>query len=454
MNHPLTLLLIEDSPLYTRLLEQILQHEPNNPFSLELANTLYNGLRRLNHGGIDVILLDLSLPDSTGLDTLSKVHAKAPHLPVVIFSSLDDEDLTLQAIQEGAQDYLVKGQFNGQLLIRSLRYAIERKRIQEALRESEERYTLAARGSNDGLWDWNLRSYKIHFSPRWCEMLGYTAGEIGQMPDAWFNLVHPDDYPQLRRAIDGHLSGETDHLECEYRMLHKGGTYHWMLCRGLAVRTHDDIPYRMAGSQTDITRRKIAEQRLRHDALHDALTGLPNRNYFLSLLEQMVKRAQRQPQLLFAILFVDLDHFKQVNDTYGHQIGDQLLNAVAYRLEACVRAHDVVARLGGDEFVILLDTIVDAQEANEIGERIQSTLKLPFNLQTKTIQISASIGIRVSDKTYERPEDLLHDADTAMYHAKKNGKSRQEQFEESLQTTIPSFITDLPEVKSDWHSNR
>lgn len=441
MNHSLTLLLIEDSPLYIRLLEQILQHEPNNPFALEMANTLYSGLRRLTYSGIDVILLDLSLPDCTGLETLQRVQKKAPHLPIVILSSHDDEQLTLQAIHDGAQDYLVKGQFNGQLLIRSLRYAIERKRIQEALRESEERYTLAAHGSNDGLWDWNLRSYKVYYSPRWCEMLGYEEHEMGHTPDTWFDLVHAEDYPQLRRAIDNHLSGNTDHLECEYRMLHKGGTYHWMLCRGLAVRSPDDIPYRIAGSQTDITRRKLAEQRLRHDALHDMLTGLPNRSYFISLLDQAVKRAKRQSGLLFAVLFIDLDRFKQVNDTFGHQIGDQLLNAVAYRLKACVREHDVVGRLGGDEFVVLLDGIENEREPSEVGERIQSALQLPFNLQGKVMQISASIGIRVSGGVLERPEDLLHEADTAMYYAKKGGKARQVRFDESLLAISSRFMT-------------
>ena len=441
MNHSLTLLLIEDSPLYTRLLEQILQHEPNNPFSLEHANSLQSGLRRLIHSGIDVILLDLSLPDSAGLYTLSQVQAKAPHLPIVIFSSLDDEQTTVQAIQNGAQDYLVKGQFNGQLLLRSLRYAIERKRIQEALRESEERYTLAARGSNDGLWDWNLRSYSIYFSPRWREMLGYNEDDLGHTPDAWFDLVHVDDYPQLKQAIDGHLSGDSDHLECEYRMLHKGGVYHWMLCRGLAMRNKDDLPYRMAGSQTDITRRKIAEQRLRHDALHDPLTGLSNRSYFLHLLDQIVKRAQRQPQLLFAVLFVDLDHFKQVNDTFGHQIGDQLLNAVAYRLQACVRSHDIVARLGGDEFVILLDSIESAQEAHDIEKRINNTLKLPFKLGSQLIQTSASIGLAMSTCNYERPEDLLHEADTAMYRAKKGQDNRHAPFDIEEVTDVFDTLT-------------
>ena len=442
MTHPFILLLIEDSPLYTRLLEQILDREANNPFGLEKANSLANGLRLLAQNDIDVILLDLSLPDSSGLETLLQVQKEFPHLPIVILSSLDDDELTLQAIHEGAQDYLVKGQFNGQLLVRSLRYAIERKQIQEALRESEERYTLAARGANDGLWDWNLRSYKIYFSARWREMLGYEEHEIDQTPDAWFDLVHADDCPQLKLAIDNHLLGETDHFECEYRILHKEGMYHWMLCRGLAVRDNNDVPYRMAGSQTDITRQKVAEQRLRHDALHDALTGLPNRNHFLTVLDQMVKRVQRQPQLLFAILFIDLDHFKQINDTYGHQIGDHLLSAVAYRLKVCVRAQDVVARMGGDEFVVLLDSISSINEADEIGKRILNALALPFDVQGEALEISASIGIRVNDFAFERLEDLLHEADTAMYYAKKNGKSRQVKFEEGLESIVSRFATD------------
>jgi PAS domain S-box-containing protein len=202
-----------------------------------------------------------------------------------------------------------------------------------ALRESEERYALAVEGANDGLWDWNLINNRIYFSPRWKAMLGINEDDISDSSDEWFNRVHSDDFHRVQAEVISHLDGHTTHLESEYRVLHKDGGYRWMLCRGLAVRDLAGQTYRMAGSQTDITARKNIEQQLMNDSLHDALTGLPNRVFLLDRLGHVLNRTKRRSDPTSAMLFLDIDRFKVINDSLGHKAGDELLIATARRLE-------------------------------------------------------------------------------------------------------------------------
>ena len=317
-----------------------------------------------------------------------------------------------------------------------LRDITERKRAEEALRKSKERYALAARGANDGLWDWDLKTNEVYFSPRWKSMLGYEESEIGDSLDEWFGRVHPEELDRVNMELSAHLEGLTRHFEKEHRMLHKDGTYRWMLTRGLAIRDADGNAYRMAGSQTDITERKRVEKQLLHDAFHDALTGLLNRALFMDRLGRSVERAKRRDDYLFAVLFMDLDCFKNVNDSLGHTIGDELLIASARRLERCLRPSDTVARLGGDEFVILLEDIRDISDATRVTGRIQEQLALPFKLNGHEVFTSASIGIVLSETGYGRPEDILQDADIAMYRAKVLGKARHELFDRAMRARI------------------
>jgi diguanylate cyclase (GGDEF)-like protein/PAS domain S-box-containing protein len=288
--------------------------------------------------------------------------------------------LGVKAVKEGAQDYLVKGQVDSYLLMHAIRYAIERQRVQIALRESEERYALAVGGANDGLWDWKLETNVIYLSPRWKFLLGYGENEIGNSPEEWFNRIHPEELEQVKADIAAHLEGHIPHFENEHRMKHKDGTYRWMLSRGLAVRGADGKAYRMAGSQTEITDRKMAEEKLFYDASHDALTGLPNRSLFMDLLSRSIGHAKRHEDYLFAVLFLDLDRFKVINDSLGHQIGDQLLIEISKSVEKTLRPNDTMARLGGDEFAILLDDLENASHATRVAGRIQKRLSIPFNL--------------------------------------------------------------------------
>lgn len=309
----------------------------------------------------------------------------------------------------------------------------DRKQVEEALRESQERYTLAMRGANDGLWDWNLRTNEIYFGPRWKTMLGCEEYEITNHPDEWFSRIHPDDLAQVKAKIDRHLQGETLHFESEYRMRHKDGCYRWVLCRGVAVRDIKGQATRMAGSQTDITERKDAEARLIYDAFHDSLTGLPNRALFIDRLGQAIERSKRSScSELFAVLFLDLDRFKIVNDSLGHTIGDELLKQIAKLLQEQIQPGHTVARLGGDEFVILLEPLADPYAATQLANQLHETLKSPFRIGGYEVFTTVSIGIALGGLGYDRPEDLLRDADIAMYRAKSLGKARHEVFDTDM----------------------
>ena len=328
----------------------------------------------------------------------------------------------------------------------SFRDVTQRERAGAALRESEERYALAARGANDGLWDWNLATNEVYYSPRWKSMLGWTDTEVGSTPDDWLGRVHAEDVERVRNDVAGHVAGYAPHLESEHRIRHRDGHYVWVLCRGVAVRDASGKPYRMAGSMTDITDRKNTEQQLLHDAFHDALTNLPNRALFTDLLTRSLGRARRRIDYRFAVLFIDLDRFKVVNDSLGHSIGDELLKALTRRIERCVRPGDTVARLGGDEFTILVDDIGDASDATRVADRIQHELAQPFNLSGHEVFTSASIGIALSASGYQAADDLLRDADIAMYRAKALGKARYEVFDTQMHARARALLeleTDL-----------
>jgi diguanylate cyclase (GGDEF)-like protein/PAS domain S-box-containing protein len=343
-----------------------------------------------------------------------------------------DKDYSVRAtIRAGGEAGLLIGAFNEMLS----RIESREKDLKDALRslqESEERYALAARGANDGLWDWNLVTGEIYFSPRWNHMLGYADSERWSDPEDWFRHIHADDRERVRSEIAAHRDGHAPEFVSEYRMRHKAGGYIWTLSRGIAIRDADGKTLRMAGSQTDITEGKIA----------DPLTHIPNRLYFIDRLQSAIETAQQQHSL-FAVLFVDLDGFKLVNDSLGHAAGDEMLVDVAGRLRASVRTssrrresgQSCVSRIGGDEFAILLTDIQLESDASVVAARILDRLGEPFHFEGRRMFISASIGIALSS-TGGTPEDLLRNADTAMYQAKNNGKGRSEFFNQGLRERV------------------
>jgi diguanylate cyclase (GGDEF)-like protein/PAS domain S-box-containing protein len=437
--HKIRLLHIEDQLAEATLIREMLSGLSTG-FHLHHVDRLALGLEQALTGEFDIALLDLCLPDSAGIQTFQQFHANAPQVPVIVMTNMADEDLAAKAVREGAQDYLIKRQVDADLLVRSIRYALERQRYEEALLHSEERYALAVRGSNDGVWDWDLLTGHVYFSPRWKAILGYTDAELPNSLDSWFNQIHPDDIPGFEQALQAHLAGSCDQFVHEYRIRHKAGEYVWVLSRGLAVKDAAGSVLRMAGSLTDVSVRKNAEEKLLNDALHDALTGLPNRVLLRDRLAVALKQLRRRGGVPFAVMFLDLDRFKNVNDSLGHSVGDDLLVAFSQRLSCLLRPGDTVARLGGDEFAVIVSEVRDLQHVRQIADRILDLSREPYLIGRQEIFISASIGIALGGVVYSSPEEILRDADIAMYRAKAEGKSRYALFDSLMYRRVVEVV--------------
>jgi len=297
--------------------------------------------------------------------------------------------------------------------------------------EAENRYRLAETGANDGLWDWDIAAGTVYFSPRWKAMLGYKENEIGSSPDEWFNRVHPDDLPALKNACSEHFVGTSEQLRGECRLRHQDGQYRWMLYRGVAIKNSQGMVIRAAGSFTDITERKMAEEQLRFEALHDALTGLANRVKLSDRIGDAICRLKRDPARRFAVMFLDLDRFKVINDSLGHLVGDKFLVEIARRLSMFIRAgdelmqasRDDVARLGGDEFVLVVDNIERDTDVLRIAQRLHDAVAEPIVIDGHTLHSAVSIGIAIAHDGYNNVTEILRDADTALYQAKSGGRS-------------------------------
>ena len=437
------LLIVDDNEMNRDMLARRLARKG---YDVLVANGAHDLVESVKQDGVDLVLLDIEMPEITGLDALRilrKVYSAA-ELPVIMVTAKNQSEDIITALDLGANDYLTKP-IDFPVAVARISTQLAHKRAQEALKESEERYALAALGSNDGLWDWNIPDNEVHFSLRWKSMLGFQENEISNKPEEWFDRIHDADRARVKNEIAAHQSGATPHFESEHRMLHHDGTFRWMLSRGLAIRDQSGRPLRMAGSQTDITQAKVS----------DPLTGLPNRLLFIDRLNRLIKYAKRRKNHSFAVVFMDLDGFKMINDSMGHMVGDQLLVGVADRLEKCLRATDTlarlrdtytVARLGGDEFTVLLDDLKDPNDAKIAADRLMKALKPPFLLAGKEVYTSVSIGIAQSNPVYEGPDEMLRDADTAMYHAKSLGKGRYEVFDAKMRATVMARLqleTDL-----------
>ncbi len=326
-----------------------------------------------------------------------------------------------------------EGQFEGRSVRWIKLHDVSRlAKLRAELKASRERYELCERAANDGLWHWDLTLDHAHFSPRWSEILGLSERALEDHVDEWFERIHVEDKERVLSALRAHLEGLTSHFENEHRLLHESGSYRWVLCRGLAVRDEEGKASQFAGSLTDVTHRKVAEEQLQHRAFFDPLTNLPNRALFLDRLRHALRRSARRKDYLFAVLFLDIDRFKLINDSLGHMAGDRLLVMIARRLELSLRPGDSVARLGGDEFTVLLDEIHDVADATRVADRIHAELLVFFYMGCKEIYTSASIGIACSSTGYQRPEDVLRDADTAMYRAKAGGRARHALFDTAM----------------------
>ena len=399
----------------------------------------------------DLILLDVEMPGMSGLEVLGRLRQTytQTQLPVIMVTARTQGADIVEAFRLGANDYVTKP-IDFPVALARIGTHLSHKWAVEDLHDSEERYELAMRGANDGLWDWNLLTDQVHWSARWKSMLGYQDGEVGVSPDEWLTRVHPEDIDRVRVALMEHLGDRTEHYESEHRLLHQDGTYRWVLCRGAAVR-HEGRATRIVGSLSDVTDAKVA----------DALTGLPNRFLFVDLLDRALKRTRRRQDYGFALLMLGLDRFTVVKDSLGSLTADRLLVAVARRLQSSLRATDTVAqnpprstlaRLGGDEFTVLIDDINEVGAAVRVAERLRQALQEPFDLDGHQVYTTATMGIAVSSTGYKEPEEILRDAATALHRAKARGGPVFELFDPAMRARAVTQLqveTDLRAAIAD-----
>ena len=309
----------------------------------------------------------------------------------------------------------------------------ERKLVQARLQESDAVWKLALEGSGDGVWDWQISTGVEVLSKRCLDMYGYSEGELDERVDVLDGLVHPDDVEGMKRNRQAHFERSTPNYVSEHRIRCKDGSWKWIMSRGTVIsRDAAGKPLRMTGTHTDITGRKAAESLIWQQANFDALTGLPNRRMLRDRLEQDIKKCRREG-LQLAVLFLDLDHFKDVNDTLGHDQGDALLVEAGRRIRRCVRESDTVARMGGDEFTVVLPALTDALRVEHIAQKIIDALAVPFQMAQEQAFVSASIGITLYPNDATDIDSLYKHADQALYVAKDAGRKRFSYFTPALQ---------------------
>ncbi len=319
------------------------------------------------------------------------------------------------------------------------------------LRTSEELWKFALEGAGDGVWDWDIPNDTADFSDRYKEMFGFNDSEIETNMESWKNRVHPDDAASLDITINDYLVGNTEKYIHEHRVICKDKSIKWVLSRGMIVkRDKYGKPTRMVGTHADITERKLLEAKLENLAHFDSLTNLPNRTLLSDRLKLALAYAKREKKML-AVMFVDLDQFKEINDYYGHKIGDKVLKKISQRLISCVRESDTVARIGGDEFIVLLPIIDNETDATRVANKIVNSLARaieivkpsdtyqPIKVMQKKLQVSASIGISIYPQHGKDEKLLVINADLAMYQAKRNGKNQAQVFDFSFAEQATNF---------------
>ncbi len=415
-----TVLLIDPNPADHLLITEELAQIRGQPFSVVIAATLAQGLERLRTGGIDVILLDLALPDSIGLTTFLRLQPKANDVPIVVLVGQADEELAIEALERGALDFLIKQQVVGNLLEKTLRYATERTHTLLALKASEARYRELYENVVAGVFQSTPDGKFMSANPALVKLLGYESEDELLGLDIGNDLYM---YPEDRNAWAANIlqSGEIRNAELVLRR--KDGRKIVVLENSRAVRNDQGRVLYYEGTLTDITEAHELSRQLSFEASHDALTGLINRREFELRLQRALESALGT-QARHALCYMDLDNFKVINDTCGHIAGDELLRQLATTLGTRIRSHDALARLGGDEFGVLLHDCPLENAAQIANELLQVIEQFQFVWGTSAFFIGASIGVVPIDGHQRRVTQVLSAADAACYAAKDQGRNR------------------------------
>jgi diguanylate cyclase (GGDEF)-like protein/PAS domain S-box-containing protein len=448
-NKAFKVLVIEDDPNYFILVNERLSQNRDPSFDLIRSKHLQSGLERLGEGDIDVILLDLMLPDSEGLNSFVSVHTAFPYVPIIILTAVDDDDLAAQAIAFGAQDYLMKGSFDRQLLVKSICYAVSRnqsqsqlqkyyqenERAKRALQDRDERFRSLVSNIPGAVYRYTLsevREWEVNFiSDVIKDITGFSADSIiGKNISDYFEKVLPQDLPLLKDVFEKAVQQGTL-FSVDYRVRHMSGDFRWVHDRGRAVRDGTGRVTHVDGVISDTTERTKEKERFNQLVYYDALTNLPNRELFVDRLDQAIQQARRKKES-GAVLALDLDHFKRINDTLGHPIGDQLIKAVSVRLLKLLYDSDTISRIGGGAFIILLSRVAKVEDAENVATKLLTAFKAPFLINEHELFTSCSIGIALFPNDGETSDILIKNADAAMHISKERGKDRYQLFSSSI----------------------
>jgi diguanylate cyclase (GGDEF)-like protein/PAS domain S-box-containing protein len=427
------LLLVEDNPGDARLLrEMFAEHGPNNT-ELTHVECMREAEKCLAERAFDIILLDLGLPDAHGLIAVRRARAAAPRIPLVVLTGLDDESLAGQALQEGAQDYLIKGQIEARGLLRSLRYAIERKVLEEALFVEKERAQVTLNCIGDAVVCTDFLGNITFLNLVAEKMTGWSRQEAAGLRMA--EVFHVLD--ASNRAI---VANPMEAAVGENRIVHLPANCILIRRDGFEIPIEDSVApiHDRQGQATgavivfrDVSAARAMALEMAHSAQHDFLTGLPNRMLLNDRVNQAITAAPRRMKKV-AVLFLDLDGFKHINDSLGHPVGDRLLQSIAKRLVDCVRASDTVSRQGGDEFVVLLSEMEQSEDAAITARRMLQLVAEPHSIDQHELHITTSIGVSVYPDDGLDAETLIKNADTAMYQAKENGRQSYKFFKAAM----------------------
>jgi diguanylate cyclase (GGDEF)-like protein/PAS domain S-box-containing protein len=422
-------LLVEDNPGDARLLREMFNEQGAHDVVLIQVDSLRAAEERLLHPLVDMILLDLGLPDAQGLDVLRRVRRAAPRVPLVVLTGLDDESMAAQALQEGAQDYLIKGEIDPRGLFRALRYAVERKAMEEALFAEKERAQVTLDCIGEAVACANLAGHVTFLNTMGERMTGWSrADAFGSPLSEVFRIVDATTGdPLATPASTASEPSASAHRSSNWSLVRRDGSE--IPIEG-SVAPIRDFAGRTAGAVIvfrDVSAARAMALEMHHSARHDFLTGLPNRMLLQERIAQSIALARRHMKHV-AVLFLDLDRFKHINDSLGHPIGDKLLQSVARRLVNCVRNADTVSRQGGDEFVVLLSEVEASEDAAVTARRMLQAVAECHSLDQHDLYITTSVGVSVFPEDGEDGETLIKNADTAMYHAKENGRQTYQFF--------------------------
>ncbi len=427
------LLLVEDNPGDAHLFRQMFNEQGSHISELKHVETMSEAEKHLAISAVDIILLDMGLPDAKGLEAVRRAHAAAPRIPLVVLTGLDDESLAAQALQVGAQDYLVKGQIETRGLFRAIRYAIERKIMEEVLFVEKERAQVTLNCIGDAVVCTDITGNITYLNLVAEKMMGWPLPEAAGRPlDHVFRIMDATS-----REV---ISNPTEIAVRHNQIVHLPSNCILMRRDEFEIPIEDSVaPIHDRGGQAtgavivfrDVSAARAMALQMVHSAEHDFLTGLPNRMLLNDRVSQAITSAPRRMKDL-AILFLDLDGFKHINDSLGHSIGDKLLQSIAKRLVNCVRASDTVSRQGGDEFVILLSEVERPEDAAVTARRMLETVAEAHSINQHDLHVTASIGVSVFPDDGLDAETLVKNADTAMYQAKENGHQSYKFFKPAM----------------------